>query len=417
MKINWTELVIGGVIGAIIGVPVETAIHDGWEKWHWDERTLNSATEHRRLFTEWGFETAQKEYQSVLDKSSDQGSKIKALQGLSRTYSEWSIARFWRGLSQTSYADLGEARALDAEKQSKGDFETELALAYSYAARESGQKIKTATRQKVKELLIKRPDDPDLQFLAWIADRENNTTFPEKANSQKINNLIVLLSLANEFGSRAERDQDANARAKDVSRAQELLQVADQMAPGNEHVSFRRAYLAQQVTNEWDKALNYYDDAIKKEHEFPRAIDNRATILVWRGDYRAAEIAYQEIIHTEDAPLASRVYALNNLGELYLETDQKDEACRQFERAKGFGKIEVSAQMELLETVYSAVCKYLKHERRDARVTYLEAIEFSRRNHMNIDLTKLDTYTTKLRSGKKMVVIAAKLIELTRKKG
>src|SRR5438270_6555925 len=100
--------------------------------------------------TDFGYQNAEAAYLAVLKLGHlDRHIKMQAYQGLSRTYSEWAFCRYFRGLSRKRLPLTAEEYASLAEKEMPGQFETALALAYSYASREAGNVQRSVTSQKV----------------------------------------------------------------------------------------------------------------------------------------------------------------------------------------------------------------------------------------------------------------------------
>lgn len=413
---NYKELLIGAVLGAVIGVPAGAFVEKPLERYlekraHDHEKSksdLESAAENRRLMTEIGYQNAEKTYLSILKvEGLERRIKVQAYQGLSRTYSEWAFCRFFRGLSRKHLPRAAEEYASLAEKEMPGQFETALALAYSYASREAGNSQRSVTSQKVKELLVNRPGDLDLNFLAWEAGlKTGQIEFPDTLDPQKIDSLMILLEVTAHYVRNADQFDNSIQRTKNLSRAELFLQRAGQLAPENELVEFRRGYFFQ-TKDQWPNAKDYYNKALSKEPDFPRARDNLAAILASEHEFEAARGQLLSVLKTEDAPLGSHIAALHNLGEVYVELNDYEKACDVWSQAA-----KLSRNADVLSKVHMAMCLYLKNDRTAAKIQYSGAKEFGKKRKIN--LATVDIYRDKWKVGPKELEVAENLIELTK---
>jgi tetratricopeptide (TPR) repeat protein len=421
---NIKELVFGGVIGAILGVlaavflqkPLETWWNDYLARRHKPQDTLEEATKNRRLMTDAGFESAQEKYRSLIDNPDvDHALKVQAYQGMSRTYSEWAVDRFWRGLSKTQYSENAEEYGLSAEHEDPGQFETALALAYSYESKEIDTAEKASTLQKVKDLIaiqhnFQNPnEEQELQFLIWMtySDKER-ASFAAAADPQKIDNLMILVELSRYFTYAGARGKNQSEKDANFRRADAFLAKASQIAPGNEVVSFRRGYLAQ-ANDQWAAAESFYNEALTKERDFPIAHNNLAAIFGSKHQYDQARIHLKDTIAKVDAPVNVRYVALINLGEVDLESSQSDEACKEWKEARKFAKDDDAA----IE-VYLALCSYLSGDMGPARQEFAVAVKLGRSQGM--DLGTINFYRDTWKVGSHELELEGKLIKMVKEK-
>ena len=404
-RIDWLNLVIGAVIGVLITLPLEAGLERMWEALHKNEKALEEADKHRQLMTEQGFETARLKYQYVIDHAGlKHHLRVRAYQGMSRTYSEWAISRVVRGLSRKQYPDLAEKYAELAEKEAPSDLDTGLAVVYTYLAKEIGTPQHLHTEQKASQLLNKHPGNIELLDLA------QNPSFFEAANPSTINNFLVLLNLWTYFARKAHNTSNAAERNGYISRAEDFLNAADQMNPDHELVLYRRGYSAQSLHNEWNKASGYYEAALRKQPEFPQASLNLATIYASWGQYSRAQEQFHEVISDEDVPVDSRAMALHNLGEVDLELKDVPGACDAWTKAVG---LEDKTPMErLLSTVHSAMCKYMEQDFSSARKLYETAIALA--EQQGLCLVDMSAYRDRWKVGARELEVAQGLNNLVK---
>ena len=402
--INWRDILIGAIIGALVSPPITAGIQYLWDQWHASQRLLSQANNNRQLMTDEGLETARSDYQALIEKSTlTHRLRVEAYQGMSRTYSQWTLARVWRGLSPKQYPQLAEKYALLAQKEAPDDLATGLALTYSYRTQEILDPQQLRSKQKAKELLVKYPANPELKFLA------GEPSFLDNATTDTISDFPILLSLSARFIRKAEMASDANERNNDIARATDFLTAADRLNPGNELVLFRRGYLAQKLQNDWNKAANYYEASLRKEPEFPEASNDLAAIYASWGRYDQAKERFQEAASTEDAPIESRSIALHNLGEVNLELGDKNGACAAWKQATELHN--ATDTERLLSAVHAAMCDYVNADISTAKTQYETAIELSR-NRPSLNVADIKTYRDIWRVGPKELEVAGKLIEL-----
>ncbi|HJX82881.1 MAG TPA: hypothetical protein VJ723_00910, partial [Candidatus Angelobacter sp.] len=409
--INWLELIIGAVIGIVATVFIQEPLSVWWRQFrderHKPERVIADADRHRRLLTESDLDAALKGYESIIDdKNADLQFKIQAYQGKSRAYSQLAVALFWRGLPQKQYPQKAEDFASEAQRRQPGQFETGLALAYSYAARELESQSKPTTLQKTKELLINNPDNRELKYLAWAAGLEQQRAFADSVDPQQIDDLMMLLDIAAFFTQKAEDLGNQKFKKEYLERARAFLDRAATLAGDNELVDFRKGYLAQ-VNGQWAAAADYYKKAIAKQTDFPRARDNLAAIYASQHQYQAALDQLLDIVSNEDAPAGSRVAALHNLGEVYVELADNTEACKKWKEATDLAREET-----LLGDVHTAMCSYLNGDLTRAKLYYRKAIVLTKRKRISVNLLDADTFRNKWKVGPKELETAQGLIKL-----
>ncbi|HEY6252255.1 MAG TPA: hypothetical protein VI685_20050, partial [Candidatus Angelobacter sp.] len=126
------EYAFVAVFGAFVSIPIviwvqtpsEAAVRKRMEEAHEPQRMLAEANGYRRMLTERDFDNAQYEYKLLIRRpDTDRKIKAQAYLGLSRTYSERAIVRFWRGISQGELCKSAEDYALSVEADVAGHFD------------------------------------------------------------------------------------------------------------------------------------------------------------------------------------------------------------------------------------------------------------------------------------------------------
>lgn len=416
---NAKEIIISGIVGAVIGVPVgiliqeplQAALNHHREEKRLPEKILEQANADRELMTTAGFEAARSGYQSLLDRPHLASQiKLQAYEGMSRAYSDWAISRFWRGLSHTAYTKTAEDYAALAEKEAPGNFKTQLAFAYAGLSREVVSLKGTADRERVNGLSPGHADDPDVRYLAWTAGLEQQPSFADTAEPQKMSSLPMLLHLASYFGNRALAARTSDEKFKALGRAEAFLDRADSVAPDNELVFFQRGVVLQ-IKNQWADAADYYQKALNKAPEFPRARDGLAGIYGANHEYDKALGQLLSVVSIEDAPADSRATAFGNLGEVYLELGNRGQACSAWKLASELDeKHRLADEEHLLVQIHTAMCSYVNDQLPTAKGQYIRAIELGKRQKLT--LTTLKVYQDKWKVGPQESDVAQKLIEL-----
>src|SRR5262249_15898690 len=164
----------------------------------------------------------------------------------------------------------------------------------------------------------------------------------------------------------------------------------------------RRGYLSQ-VRDQWAEAATYYEKAIDLEPEFPRARDNLGSVYGAQGRFDLAREQLLSAIATEDAPITSRIHTLHNLGEVYLELSQNEEACKSWDEAMRLGSTDT------LAAVHKAMCSFIRGETDAAKQYYQHAVAVGR---PEFDLTNDLVYRSVWRVGPKELDVARHLIGL-----
>jgi predicted Zn-dependent protease len=269
LKILEVLLIIAATV--LLTPPLEGGFHK-IKIWLADPASvLNDAAKLRSLSMEADLHSAVRKYESVLSRSNlDNSWKMRANQGLSRTYSDLSKIRYWRGLSRGDYPEKAQSYALEAERENPGQFDTELALAYSYAAYEAESNTMTITKQKVRELMASHPENLEVQYLAWMAGVDGQASFPNKSNAENISDSMILLDVALDQAMHAGRASDQGQRDTETKHAEGFYKRAAELSPNNPFTPFVAGYLAA-ATNHLAEARDFFRDALQREKEFPRA--------------------------------------------------------------------------------------------------------------------------------------------------
>jgi len=403
--------VVGGLVGVVLALtlqrPIEHWLNQREQSTKQINQLLASAENDRATFTETGFNSSIDKYNSV---SSRPGPiRAIALQGLSRTYSDWTALRFRLGLSRGSYPDKALTYALRAAAVAPKDVYTELAIAHAYQALGRYSNERAAAKAKVIELLDHKYSDAGVQFelnyLDWISAASNDgKSFPDRLDPNNVANVRVLVDAGMDLAERG-RKSTSPQRDQYLKRASEFCNRAVLVQPGNQVGSFCLGYVAMVLDNKLE-AIRQYGLAVQGTSEFPRAHNNLGFIYAGDGQFSAAAEQFDAAVKTLDAPTTSLGLWLYNLGAAYLESSANDKAISVWRRAA-----ELPGAGDSYPTEWGlAMSYYIGNKPQNALEHYRRAVELASKE--NINLTDIHAFEQS-NAGPRELAIARQLITMS----
>lgn len=377
------------------------------------EIELRQAERDRRGLTEVDLASAVKRYEDILhdlDKNTSLDAEMKrryqgqTFSGLGRSYADWTMRRDLLGLSRSDYPERARSNALEGFRIAPDLPETGIALAYAYDSVESESSDKAATRAKVNELLATGIDSLDLQYIAWSSGASNGAeTFPKDHRAAEISELRILVDVGLASAMRADQVTSTEKQMY-LERGSEYVDRAAQLAPDNAIVLFARGRLSAAKDNKI-QARDFYQKAVDREPEFPRARNNLGFTYAWDGDYKNAKNQFQASVQGVGAPITSRSLRtrLDNFAYACLELVENTNACQAWKQAS-----EIPGAEEAARTFIGlAMCDYTSGKKDAALTNFRRAVQL---NKKPIDIS----YFEQEKAGPKELEIARALIQMAK---
>jgi len=394
---------VGGLLTKLVVEPAAMWAKNRWQERKEPERRLQEADDSRRRMTESSLTSAINKYTSLLKNNRiNSPAKLAAYRGLSRTYSDLALFKYWMGTSLGDAPDNARSWALKAAATPNMDFDTGIALAYSFESSELDSSVKPATKGKVQELYSLHPDNPDIEYLAWqVLLNDKARLYPERLNANDLSDLRILIRVGMHFVRTADGQLGAE-RERTLGRAREFLVRANLVSPDHPMVLNALGVLAEKNNNRAE-AESYYQKAVTVRPEFPRARNNLGKIYSEREDYRKAREQFAGAL-SKGAPAAGQQIWLNNLGDADFELDDFDKACEDWQQAAGLPVAE-----ENVHTILGlAKCSFVKGKREVARETFKRAVELGCKSGTDLmDMATLRNWG----AGRKELSVASALIK------
>jgi Tfp pilus assembly protein PilF len=412
MKETWRKL-LWALIGALIGSgvtlavtnPIIRAVQAYKDKHRAPQAILEQAREERAQLAEATLSNAESKYTSLLDQAADL--KAQALSGLSRTYSELALIKYWRGASRSDYPEKAESFALQAFRLAPQASDTGIALAYAYDSTEALQPEESATHKKVLELLTNGINNLDTQYLNWTSGAPEAKSFPDDLRPRDISDLRILIDVGLHFAKLADDDRDLSKQQLYISRAQQFLTRAGEINHDNSLVLFTQGYLSA-IKGNLVEARDYYVKALEREPEFPRARNNLGYVYAAQKDFKNASEQFQSAVLAITAPARSRHRYLFNLGFAHLELGDPD-ASRDWEQAFALPGADTDDPWHFYML---AVHDYINGQKAQASEHFRTAIQLG--SKQGIDLKDVSTFEKKQKAGPKELQIDKDLIQMTK---
>jgi hypothetical protein len=134
-------------------------------------------------------------------------------------------------------------------------------------------------------------------------------------------------------------------------------------------------------------------------------------------DYPNARVEFEEAASTAAAPVRTRLTALHNLGEAYLELKDPTKACVTWQQANELEQASEVQQAsrnpasgEAIGFFHRAMCCYLKRDARGAAEEYCKAVKLGVEE--GLDLANTSTLENELKTGPEELSLARKLLKL-----
>jgi|SRR5687767_774872 len=410
-----TALVLAGVLLGIGLTIVATRVYYK-SQMYLRERTqpeeiLNQAETKAHLLTENDLAFSVDAYQQVLDlldknqsldKTAKRRLQARALSGLSRTFADRATLKYWLGLTAADFPQRAQGYALQAVNIASEMPETQIALAYAYKSAEPEKSAKLAAQDKVNELLSKGINNLEIQYLAWSSRvNEKANDFPNQLRAEDVSDVRMLADIGLHFARLTL--QSASAEKQNyINRADQFLLRAAQLSPDNAIVLFVRGYLSVAKGN-MAEGRDYYHQAISREPEFPRALNNLGYTYAIEEDFSNAQKQFQAAVETagSGAPNQGLRTWLLNLASASLEVGDDDKACRTWKQAS-----EIPGASEDVHTFIGlAICNYVRGRKEAASADFQQANQV---NKSTIDLSWFE----KQQVGPKELAIARELVQL-----
>ncbi|KPH13342.1 tetratricopeptide repeat protein [Chryseobacterium sp. ERMR1:04] len=114
------------------------------------------------------------------------------------------------------------------------------------------------------------------------------------------------------------------------------LSLAITIDPKDVDIYYSRAVVKNELYT-WKAALRDYDLAIEISPDFINALINRGSLKDENGDYSGAVSDYQKVLQLENVDIESLQQAYFNLGNSMLNLNNREDACRNWEKALSLG--------------------------------------------------------------------------------
>jgi tetratricopeptide (TPR) repeat protein len=383
------------------------------------EAILDQADTERRRLTEGELAAAVVDYKSVLglietnrslDHATKQRLKVRALSGISRTYSDWATLRHWRGLSRRDNPEIAKHYAEQALAIAPNEAQARVAEAYAYeafgepsalnndSADSAAVPEKLTAKDKVNKLVPQGINNLDSRYLAWLASKKTNS-FPSELRPEEVSDVRILVDVGLHFAKRAEKQSE---KRMDIDAGEHCLAFAAHFGPNNPVVLFTKGYLSAAKEN-LAEAQDYYEEALRQEPEFPRARNNLGFTYAAKRDYLNAQNQFDAAAQTVGAPAASVRTWLYNLASASLEVGDYERACDSWKKASAIPE----QNNDPREFLGLAMCDYTKGNKISAIANFRLAVKA---NKQPIDVS----WFKERRAGPKELEIANALIQMAK---